>query len=143
MESEFFKKLPLWIPSKERTIGIKEFRRPGRLPIKIYITATQIDQENEERFWNITYERIEHEIQIDNDGPGDRISIDVILETDIDSLDFTARDQDFNNACRLMHEHLEKNGIMERYNQTRILNDMVKEKSHEIDKMIGLQAKLI
>jgi hypothetical protein len=143
MELENFKKLPLWIPSSERTIGIKEFRRPGRLPIKIFITATNIDQENEERLWNITYERIEHEIQVDNDGPGDRISIDVVLETDIDSLGYTAKDQNFDIACRLMHEHLEKNGILERYNQTKLLNELVKEKSQEIEKMIGLQAKLI
>jgi len=136
MESENFKRLPLWMPSDNECIGAGEYRRPDRLPIKIFITAIYIDKENEKRYWNINYQKIYREIVSSDDGPGDRISIDIYTESNVDEIDFTAKHEDFDTACQIMYHWLEKNDYIQGYKDTLALYKKVAEQRNNKKKQL-------
>ncbi len=118
MNTENFNKLPLWMPSDNETIGRGESERPDRLSMKIWLTAYNIDKENEKRYWNIAYKKSFDEIVVDENGPGQSISIDVRIETQYDNIEFEAKHEDFDTACKIMYNWLEEHGYIEGYHET-------------------------
>ena len=118
-ELEYYNKLPLWIASLHNTIWRKqEFEVPVRLPMEIFITADNIDAENEKRYWNITYKITTDEIVVSDNIRGSSGQIDVSIEYDYDELDFIAKHEKFDTACKLLFEYLESNGHIEKYKET-------------------------